>query len=519
MQKYSNQPNFKEFTNSKQEVIYYTGNPNLQILDKLSKGCGDLWHSSFEQGYKNAFSDIIYFAAVFFWYVKDFDALNDCVSWRVNPNAFAIRKEVWEQLQGFDQDFKNLNLAALDFGFNLLKNHGGIPLYYKGLYEETLTESLSFSSYEVQLFFRKNFKIDHAIYRNFRKGFWKVNEWCNLIIVAQKYQTRNAHQSLLPRELKDINGTPTVSYIIPTMLRQEFTLSLLNDLKHQTYLPSQVIVVDATPVEQRKEHLYQPKDYPFELLVLWQTTKGSCRARNEAIELCTSDYIIFGDDDIRFFPDFIENHIKLLQAYNAVACNGLDIRADHQQQNLEDLQNKINQLGAKRWKVGASNNFSNANSCVRREFVQQLVGNDINYDGGYGEDGDFGLSLTKIGATVLHNPFSVNLHLKPTQGGYRFWGSEAKVLGKKRKSQPWELDTPIKRVRPVPSPTVMYQLYKHFGEEERTEYFYKYFLKQLFKKGMLQMPLQILKLPYKILQFRKSEFYAKKLIAIGKRTK
>lgn len=519
MQKYWSQPKFKEFVNSNQEVIYYTGSPNLALLEELSLGHGDLWHSSFEQGYKNAFPDIVYFTAVFFWYVKDFDNINEGVSWRVNPNAFAIRKNVWDQLNGFDCDFKNISLAALDFGYNLLKNNGGIPLYVKGLYPIERYESLHFTSYDIQLFFRKNFKIAHAVYRNFRIGFWKLKEWVTLYKVAKKYQMRGAAKLIQPRELKAISGKPTVSYIIPTMLRQEFTLTLLNDLKNQTYLPSQVIVVDATPEEHRKDSIYQSNNYPFQLVVQWQTTKGSCRARNEAIEVCTGDYIIFGDDDIRICPDFIENHIRLLQTYSAVACNGLDIRADHPQQGLDDLQNKIDQLGDRRWKVGASNTFNNANSCVKREFVQKLEGNDINYDGGYGEDADFGLSLTKIGVTVLYNPFSVNLHLKPPQGGYRFWGSQSRIIGKKRKSQPWELDTPVKRIRPVPSPTIMYQLYKHFGAQERKEYFYKYFLRQLTNKGLILLPIQLCLLPYKILQYRKSVFYAKKLIALGKRIK
>src|SRR5690606_4788191 len=108
------------------------------------------------------------------------------------------------------------------------------------------------------------------------------------------------------------------------MFRQEYTLQLLDDLKNQTYLPSQVIVVDATPEESREESLYQPENYPFEVRFHWQTTKGSCRARNEAILRCTGDYIVFGDDDIRIPSNFIENHIRLLQTYKAGACNGLD---------------------------------------------------------------------------------------------------------------------------------------------------------------------------------------------------
>jgi len=250
----------------------------------------------------------------------------------------------------------------------------------------------------------------------------------------------------------------------------------------------------------------------------WQTTKGSCRARNEAIDLCTGDYIVFGDDDIRIPSDFIENHIRLLQTYDVGACNGLDVRADHQQQDLADLNRKLETLGNSRWKVGATQTFSNANSCVKREYVSQLVGNDINFDGGYGEDSDFGMSLSKIGVTVLFNPFSPNLHLKPPMGVYRFWGNQAGIMGKKRKSQPWELDTPVKWIKPVPSPTIMYGIIKHFTEKQLVEYQYKHFFLHLFKGSKWALPMKLSKLPYKFIQFKRSVFYAKKLIALGKRT-
>jgi hypothetical protein len=45
------------------------------------------------------------------------------------------------------------------------------------------------------------------------------------------------------------------------------------------------------------------------------------------------------------------------------------------------------------------------------------------------------MSLSKIGVTVLTNPFSANLHLKPPKVRlYRFWGTQAKLLGKKKKN-------------------------------------------------------------------------------------
>jgi glycosyltransferase involved in cell wall biosynthesis len=346
-------------------------------------------------------------------------------------------------------------------------------------------------------------------------GFWKISEWSTFINVCKHFYKRNNSHRIPTRKLQKIEDNPSGSYIIPTMFRQAFTLQLLEDLATQNYKPGQVVVVDATPEAERDEFIYSKREYPFELIIKWQETKGSCRARNEAIAVCTGDYIVFGDDDIRIPPDFIENHIRFLQTYSAGACNGLDIRADHFTQNIDDLKLKLEKLGDKRFQVGNAQSFSNANSCVKKEYVDQLVGNDINFDGGYGEDSDFGMSLTKIGVTVLHNPFSVNLHLKPPSGGYRFWGTQAKIMGNKRKVQPWELDTPVKWVKPVPSPTIMYGIMKQYTPQQLLEYKYKHFSYYLIDGPKLTFIYRLLRISYKNIQFNKSIFYARKLMNLG----
>ena len=67
----------KEYSTKTGEIILYNGNPDFDKLELLSKGVGDIWHSSFEQGYKNAFPELVYQTAVFFWYLNDFDDLDD----------------------------------------------------------------------------------------------------------------------------------------------------------------------------------------------------------------------------------------------------------------------------------------------------------------------------------------------------------------------------------------------------------------------------------------------------------
>ena len=511
--------NFNEYKNSKGEIILYEGNPDLKKLEILSMQTGDIWHSSFEQGYKNAFSELVYQTATFYWYINDFDNLDQCVSWRINPNLFAVRKSTWEKLNGFDKDFESLQMQAFDFGHQCLRYFGGISFYVKDLFDSDIIDDVKISARDRHVFFRKNFKIDHAIYMNYRLGIWRISEWKILLYAKNNFKQRIYDSIIEPKELEDIIENPSVSYILPTMFRQDYALQLLNDLSNQNYKPTQVIVVDATPESIRDESLYSKNVYPFELKIIWQKTKGSCRARNEAVEFCNGEFIVFGDDDIRVPTNFIENHVKFLQTNNAGACNGLDIRADHHLNNLDDLQKKLLNFGPLRWRAGVTSCFSNANSCVKKEYVDKLIGNDVNFDGGYGEDADFGISLIKIGVVVLFNPFSTNLHLKPPSGGYRWWGDQSKIMGKKRKKQPWELDNPVGIVRPVPSPTVMYGIVKQFTPQQVLEYKYKHFSYYLFKGSKIGFIYRFLRIPYKNLQFKRSLFYANNLINLGIRTK
>lgn len=506
----------KEYITATGEIIVYNGTPNFEKLEQLSKGFGDIWHSSFEQGYKNAFPEVVFQTIAF--YTRDFDNLSECVSWRINPNQFAARKSVWDSLKGFDLDYLGVQMQAIDFGFRAI-NYGAIPLYVKALFDSQIKETIAISPKDRYTFFIKKYKVDHALFMLYRKGIWKLREWTAFFYAKKNFKLA-IDSSLYPcRTLQPLQGNPSVSYIIPTMMRQGYTLKLIEDLANQSHKPAQVVVVDATPPNERDEALYNFKDFPFEIIVKWQESKGSCRARNEAIELCTSDYIVFGDDDIRIPPNYIENHIRFLQTYNANACNGLDVRADNESQTLDDLHAKLQGMGSSRYLTGVTQVFNNANNCVKRVYVNKLVGNDVNYDGGYGEDNDFGLSLIKFGIVVLQNPFSANLHLKPATGGYRFWGKQATIIGKKRKQQPWELDTPVKWIRPLPSPTIIYYNLKQYDDQMLAEYRSKYLANYLFKGPVWSFPLRLANLPYRQLQFAKAVFYAKRLIQLGKRTK
>jgi len=507
----------KEFVTKSGETLFYKGTPNLESLEKLANGPGDLWHSSLDQGLYDEFPELVYQTAVFWWFLNDQPNLDKSINWRIHPDAFVVRENVWMLFTGFPKDYDSYILSAFDLGYRMLRHGGAIPLYVKGLFpEEVQTSKITVK--DRYRFFKKNFKFQHSVYM-LSKGLNK-NPFLELSYFRKariEDLTRNVFPILPARELKLLESKPSVSVVIPTMFRQEYTLQLLKDYAAQTLSVTQIVVVDATPVEDRAPGIYTQDQFDFELIIKWQKSKGSCRARNEAIALCTGDYIIFADDDTRILPNFVENHIRFLQTYKVEACNGLDIPAQSHIDDLDRLKEFYDKAGKSQLKAGAAMSFSNANSCVSSSLVKTLIGNDINFDGGYGEDTDFGLRLLKAGAILMQNPYSPILHLKPPTGGYRHWGLQASILGKKRKKQVWELDHPVKYIKPIPSPTIVYGIIKHYSQDQVREYRSKYFFLYLFKGSKVGLLWRFLKFPYRALQFNKSLFYAHNLIKKGER--
>lgn len=503
----------KKHTTPNGAIIWYKGSPNSELLDQLASQEGDAWHSGHDFGYASLFSEIKYLTAIFWWYGLPFLGLQKSICWRIPFSDFAIRDAAWQLYLQQKRAYDNPTMQGLDLGYFLLKNAGGIPLYVKDLFANT-TAPQALQIQDMFRFFRYNAKASHAYYFLLRKGFWKPAFW-KAFWQTQKI-SQKAIPHFLPAQIADtVIGKPTVSYILPTMRRQQFTHQLLSHLAQQTYLPTEVIVIDATPETERETGIYETTQWPFDLKIIWQTSKGSCRARNEGLAISSGEYIIFGDDDVLFHQDFVANHLLFLQAYQAKAANGLDIRADHPAQTIADLDQKLLQIAQNRYKAGATAMFSNANSCIHRSILSFLPGNDVNFDGGYGEDGDFGLSIAKNGVSVLHNPFAANLHLKPAQGGYRWWGQQASKKGKLRKQQPWEGDFPVKNITPVPSPTVLYGIIKHFPADWVREYTIKHFV-FYFTKGPKKLIFwKLMRLPYKILQYKKAFFYANNLLKKG----
>ena len=161
---------FNIFTCDSGEQLYYWGKPDLNQLNALAQGPGDLWHSGVSQGLDVLFPEIVYQTAVFFFFTDEFHGLNQSVSWRINPLQFVVRKQVWDQIGGFSKDYESELLAAFEFGFKYLRYGGMVPLNINGLFPNA-SFNYSISTQDRYQFFRRNFKKDHSFYMYLRRDF------------------------------------------------------------------------------------------------------------------------------------------------------------------------------------------------------------------------------------------------------------------------------------------------------------------------------------------------------------
>src|SRR5690606_7606023 len=123
-------------------------------------------------------------------------------------------------------------------------------------------------------------------------------------------------------ESKIIKGRPFISVVIPTLNRYEYLRDVFKDLEKQTYTNFEVIVVDQTDDFQADFY----KGWKLDLKFWFQEEKALWKARNEAIKSAKGEYILLYDDDSLVENDWIEQHLKTPDFFDADLSSGVSIR-------------------------------------------------------------------------------------------------------------------------------------------------------------------------------------------------
>lgn len=229
---------------------------------------------------------------------------------------------------------------------------------------------------------------------------------------------------------------PWVSVVIPTLNRYQYLKDVLSDLEKQDYPNFEVIVVDQS--EPFQPDFY--KDFKLDLKVIRQEEKALWLARNTAIQNAKSEFLLLFDDDSRVEPDWISQHLKCLDYFDADISSGVSISL----------------AGAKvpenysyfRW----GDQVDTGNVMIRKDVFRKIGLFDRQFEAQRMGDGEFGLRAYLAGFKNISNPLAKRLHLKVSEGGLRQMGH-------------WDAFRPKSWLAPRPVPSVLYLIRKYFGNK------------------------------------------------------
>ena len=116
-----------------------------------------------------------------------------------------------------------------------------------------------------------------------------------------------------------------ISVVTPTLRRPFEVRDLLQNLSLQTYLPSELVLVDASPPGEEETTEVVAELAPTVPFPVQHIRRGGGTAvqRNIGIDAARSAFIAFVDDDIRLEPDFLEQIMGVFAADSEEAIGGI----------------------------------------------------------------------------------------------------------------------------------------------------------------------------------------------------
>lgn len=254
---------------------------------------------------------------------------------------------------------------------------------------------------------------------------------------TKRFDFSKNHYKYLDYELFDsklLQEKPMVSVIIPTLNRYVYLKDVLCDLENQTYKNFEVIIVDQT--DDFQEQFY--KGWNLDLRFWFQEEKALWRARNEAIQSSKGKYILLYDDDSLVEANWIEEHLKTLDFFDADLSSGVSISTVG-----DEIPKHYSYF---RW----SDQVDTGNVLLKREVFEDIGLFDRQFEKQRMGDGEFGLRSYLAGYKNISNYRAKRVHLKVAQGGLRQMGS-------------WDGWRPKKLLGPRPVPSVLYFSRKYYG--------------------------------------------------------
>lgn len=231
-----------------------------------------------------------------------------------------------------------------------------------------------------------------------------------------------------------IARNPLVSVVIPTLNRYDYLKDVLKDLEQQDYKNFEVIVVDQS--EPFQPEFY--KDYNLNFNIIHQEDKALWQARNRAITNSKGEFIALSEDDVRIESDWITNHLKCLDFFNASISAGV----------FYPLNGSIPKA---RSFFSTASQFATGNSVLYKTVFEAIGLFDLQFEAQRMGDGEFGARAFINSFKSVSNPLAACVDVKASTGGLRQMGS-------------WDSFRPKGWLSPRPIPSVLYFFRRYFGK-------------------------------------------------------
>lgn len=119
-----------------------------------------------------------------------------------------------------------------------------------------------------------------------------------------------------------MEAKPLVTVVIPTYKRPHLVVQAIGSVLSQTVIDVEILVVDDCSQDETRVVIEAIADSRVRY-VMHETNKGLPAVRNTGVRLARGRYIAFLDDDDQWHPEKLERQLKVLQAYDAVACTAV----------------------------------------------------------------------------------------------------------------------------------------------------------------------------------------------------
>jgi glycosyltransferase involved in cell wall biosynthesis len=189
-----------------------------------------------------------------------------------------------------------------------------------------------------------------------------------------------------------MNSTSNVTVIIPCYNDGQYIMEALESIYNQTLLPEKIIIVDDGSDATTKKIL-NAINHPL-VQVIYQENKGVSAARNHAIAMAQTDYIVNLDADDYYEPTFLEKAVAVFHQDHEVVAVSSYCRIFRAQNTIEIIEPQGGRL-----KNFILVNQSRASAMFTKEAWLTVGGFDEKMQAGY-EDWEFWIAILKLGGTV-----------------------------------------------------------------------------------------------------------------------